>query len=66
MRWLEALLLVLALGLMAADGPLFPWVNLLGLGLFFGFVAITKRCNREGSHEELQADHRRSGLVQNP
>ncbi|WP_429885347.1 hypothetical protein [Geoalkalibacter halelectricus] len=41
-NWLLALLFVGGLSLAGSDGPLFPWPNLAGLGLFLAFFALVK------------------------
>ena len=33
MRWLASALLIAGLGLAGSEGPLFPWLNLGGVGL---------------------------------
>jgi len=33
MRWIAAFLFVAGISLAGSDGPLFPWINLLGAGL---------------------------------
>jgi hypothetical protein len=56
MRWVEGGLLFIGLALAGSDGAWFPWLNLIGMGLFFGFTTLVKRSNREDIDEDLQAD----------
>ncbi|MBE0598977.1 MAG: hypothetical protein IH614_17115 [Desulfuromonadales bacterium] len=66
MKWIEAFLLMLALVLAGADDAWFPWVNLLGLVIFFVFTGMVKRSDRKGADEVLQANCRRQNVLQGP